>query len=152
MLSTIQVDFYVKKIFRKSMPKKKNSCTTLRWDNKFHTQESCQNHSSWKKWSVLVRKVLCWGLNFKSIASPRRSVSQGATQKTAREKIKKARRGFLSPRFLNFFPRCFLRCALTNWTPGGGYLIKDLASAFFCKATWRNKITINNLFKTWQLN
>ena len=26
-----------------------------------------------------------------------------------------------SPRFFIFFARCFLRCALTNWTPGRGW-------------------------------
>ena len=44
------------------------------------------------------------------LASSRRSVSQGAVQKKAR-----------SPPFFYFFARCFLHCALTNWTPGRGY-------------------------------
>ena len=43
-----------------------------------------------------------------NIASSRRSVSQGAVQKTAREKIKKGRRRAF------FFARCFLHCALAN--------------------------------------
>ena len=64
------------------------------------------------------------------VASSRRSVSQGAEQKTAREKIKKKRSerkreetSLASSRcaFFYFFARCFLLCALTNWTPGRGY-------------------------------
>ena len=51
------------------------------------------------------------------LASSRRSVSQGAVQKTVREKIKKkARREevFSCRAFFYFFARCFLRCALTE--------------------------------------
>ena len=52
-----------------------------------------------------------------------RSVSQGAAQKTVREKkvCPQAFSRFLSPRFFYFFAHCFLCCALTNWTPGRGY-------------------------------
>ena len=46
----------------------------------------------------------------KKSVSSRRSVSEGAAQKTARDKEKR----FPSPRFFYFFARCFLHCALTN--------------------------------------
>ena len=49
------------------------------------------------------------------LASSRRSVSQGAVQKTVRSNKKKKRgerKQNLSPRFSLFFGRCFLRCAL----------------------------------------
>ena len=46
------------------------------------------------------------------LASSRRSVSHGAVQKTAREKIEKRSESFPLPRFSLFFARCFLRCAL----------------------------------------
>ena len=53
-------------------------------------------------------------LQTRVLASSRRSVSQGAEQKKAREKVKKGRREEASSRraFLYFFARCFLRCAL----------------------------------------
>ena len=48
----------------------------------------------------------------REIASSRRSVSQGAVQKTALP---------LAAFFIfYFFARCFLHCALSNWTPGRG--------------------------------
>ena len=59
--------------------------------------------------SKFLRKFLMQTDN-ESLASSRRSVSQGAALKTAREKIKRV--------LFHFFSRCFLRCDLTNWTPG----------------------------------
>ena len=55
------------------------------------------------------------------LASSRGSVSHGAVQKTAREKIKKSAASSRRAFFFYFFTRCFLRCALTNWSPGRGY-------------------------------